>query len=202
MGHHPNIIKLIDVIETSDSIYTVMEYCAGGELFDLVSSHGRLPEAEAKYFFRQIISAVRHLHSVGLAHRDLKLENILIDSKKVVKLADFGLSTSLMDGMILSTSCGSPHYAAPELLTKEELYDGKAVDMWSCGVVLYATLIGAMPFDSNSTATLFKLIRKGKYILPKNVNALSIHAVDLIVRLLQVNPVKRLTITEAEAHPW
>jgi len=146
-GQHPNIIKLLDVIETRETVCTIMEYCSGGEYFDLIARRRRIPESEAKIYFKQLISALKHIHSEGASHRDLKPENILLDGNSNIKIGDFGLSCLAGDGKCLKTSCGSPNYAAPELLNGEP-YDGCAADMWSTGVILYASIMGALPFDS------------------------------------------------------
>ncbi|CAF0998125.1 unnamed protein product, partial [Didymodactylos carnosus] len=138
---HPHIIKLYQVISTPTDIFMVMEYVAGGELFDYIVKKGKLTEAEARPFFQQIISGVDYCHRHMIVHRDLKPENLLLDDASHVKIADFGLSNMMKDGELLKTSCGSPNYAAPEVVSGE-LYAGPEVDIWSCGVILYALLTG------------------------------------------------------------
>ncbi|GLT56299.1 hypothetical protein SLA2020_293480 [Shorea laevis] len=195
---HPHIIRLYEVIETSSDIYVVMEYVKSGELFDYIVEKGRLQEDEARNFFQQIISGVEYCHRNMVVHRDLKPENLLLDSKCNVKIADFGLSNIMRDGHFLKTSCGSPNYAAPEVISGK-LYAGPEVDVWSCGVILYALLCGTLPFDDENIPNLFKKIKGGIYTLPSH---LSPGARDLIPRMLVVDPMKRVTIPEIRQHPW
>eukprot|EP00257_Ricinus_communis_P027615 XP_025015029.1 SNF1-related protein kinase catalytic subunit alpha KIN10 [Ricinus communis] len=195
---HPHIIRLYEVIETSTDIYVVMEYVKSGELFDYIVEKGRLQEDEARNFFQQIISGVEYCHRNMVVHRDLKPENLLLDSKCNVKIADFGLSNIMRDGHFLKTSCGSPNYAAPEVISGK-LYAGPEVDVWSCGVILYALLCGTLPFDDENIPNLFKKIKGGIYTLPSH---LSPGARDLIPRMLVVDPMKRMTIPEIRLHPW
>ncbi|GLT56537.1 hypothetical protein SLA2020_295720 [Shorea laevis] len=195
---HPHIIRLYEVIETSTDIYVVMEYVKSGELFDYIVEKGRLQEDEARNFFQQIISGVEYCHRNMVVHRDLKPENLLLDSKCNVKIADFGLSNVMRDGHFLKTSCGSPNYAAPEVISGK-LYAGPEVDVWSCGVILYALLCGTLPFDDENIPNLFKKIKGGIYTLPSH---LSPGARDLIPRMLVVDPMKRVTIPEIRQHPW
>ncbi|KAL9323480.1 hypothetical protein ACSQ67_008337 [Phaseolus vulgaris] len=196
MHHH--IIRLYEVIETSTDIYVVMEYVKSGELFDYIVEKGRLQEDEARHFFQQIISGVEYCHRNMVVHRDLKPENLLLDSKFNIKIADFGLSNIMRDGHFLKTSCGSPNYAAPEVISGK-LYAGPEVDVWSCGVILYALLCGTLPFDDENIPNLFKKIKGGIYTLPSH---LSPGARELIPRMLVVDPMKRMTIPEIRQHPW
>uniref|UniRef100_A0A7N0SZ56 non-specific serine/threonine protein kinase n=1 Tax=Kalanchoe fedtschenkoi TaxID=63787 RepID=A0A7N0SZ56_KALFE len=195
---HPHIIRLYEVIETATDIYVVMEYVKCGELFDYIVEKGRLQEDEARKFFQQIISGVEYCHRNMVVHRDLKPENLLLDSKYNVKIADFGLSNVMRDGHLLKTSCGSPNYAAPEVISGR-LYAGPEVDVWSCGVILYALLCGTLPFDDENIPNLFKKIKGGIYTLPSH---LSPGARDLIPRMLVVDPMKRVTIPDIRKHPW
>lgn len=195
---HPHIIRLYEVIETSSDIYVVMEYVKAGELFDYIVEKGRLLEEEARRFFQQVTSGVEYCHRNMVVHRDLKPENLLLDSKMNVKIADFGLSNVMRDGHFLKTSCGSPNYAAPEVISGK-LYGGPEVDVWSCGVILYALLCGSLPFDDENIPNLFKKIKGGIYNLPSH---LSPGARDLIPRMLLVDPLKRITIPEIRQHPW
>ncbi|PIA35641.1 hypothetical protein AQUCO_03500179v1 [Aquilegia coerulea] len=195
---HPHIIRLYEVIETPADIYVVMEYVKSGELFDYIVEKGRLQEEEARNFFQQIISGVEYCHRNMVVHRDLKPENLLLDSKSNVKIADFGLSNIMRDGHFLKTSCGSPNYAAPEVISGK-LYAGPEVDVWSCGVILYALLCGTLPFDDENIPNLFKKIKGGIYTLPSHLSA---GARDLIPRMLVVDPMKRMTIPEIRQHPW
>lgn len=175
----------------------VLEY-AGGELFDYIVSNGRLPEAKARQFFQQIVCAVEYCHRHKIVHRDLKPENLLLDDQYSVKIADFGLSNIMTDGNFLKTSCGSPNYAAPEVISGK-LYAGPEVDVWSCGVILYVLLVGRLPFDDEYIPTLFKKIAAGNYSIP---SYLSSGSVSLIKRMLMVNPVHRITIAEIRQDPW
>ncbi|KAL2343200.1 hypothetical protein Fmac_004485 [Flemingia macrophylla] len=195
---HPHIIRLYDVIETPTNIYVVMEYVKSGELFDYIVEKGRLHEDEARRFFQQIISGVEYCHRNMVVHRDLKPENLLLDSKWNVKIADFGLCNVIRDGHLLKTSCGSPNYAAPEVISGK-LYAGPEVDVWSCGVILYALLCGYLPFEDENIPNLFKKIKGGIYTLPSD---LSPGARDLIQGMLSVDPMRRMTIPEIRQHPW
>uniref|UniRef100_A0AAV1UUN6 non-specific serine/threonine protein kinase n=1 Tax=Peronospora matthiolae TaxID=2874970 RepID=A0AAV1UUN6_9STRA len=195
---HPHIIRLYEVIDTPTDIFMVLEYIAGGELFDYIVSKGRLSPEEARHFFHQIISGVEYCHFHRIVHRDLKPENLLLDADNNIKIADFGLSNSMEDGDFLRTSCGSPNYAAPEVISGS-LYAGPEVDVWSCGVILYALLCGSLPFDDESIPNLFKKIRGGMYSLPSHLSEM---ARDLIPRMLVVDPMKRITIPEIRQHPW
>lgn len=195
---HPHIIRLYEVIETHTDIYVVMEYVKSGELFDYIVEKGRLQEAEARRFFQQIISGVEYCHRNMIVHRDLKPENLLLDSKLNIKIVDFGLSNIMRDGHFLKTSCGSPNYAAPEVISGK-LYAGPEVDVWSCGVILYALLCGTLPFDDENIPNLFKKIKGGIYTLP---SYLSVGARELIPRMLIVDPMKRITIPEIRQHSW
>lgn len=198
MCTHPHIIRLYEVIDTPSDIFVIMEYVSGGELFDFIVSRGRLPPDEARQFFHQIVSGIEYCHYHKIVHRDLKPENLLLDSDNNIKLADFGLSNVAHDGDFLRTSCGSPNYAAPEVISGN-LYAGAEVDVWSMGVILYALLCGTLPFDDESIPNLFKKIKSGMYSLPSH---LSQSARDLILRLLVVDPMKRITIPEVRQHQW
>jgi serine/threonine protein kinase len=195
---HPHIIRLYEVIDTPTDIFLVNEYVSGGELFDYIVSKGRLSADEARNFFHQIISGVEYCHFQKIVHRDLKPENLLLDASLNIKIADFGLSNLMRDGDFLRTSCGSPNYAAPEVISGH-LYAGPEVDVWSCGVILYALLCGSLPFDDESIPNLFKKIKSGMYSLPTHLSQL---AKNLIPRMLEVDPMKRITIPEIRLHPW
>ncbi|OQO07201.1 hypothetical protein B0A48_07771 [Cryoendolithus antarcticus] len=194
---HPHIIKLFTVITTPGEIVMVLEY-AGGELFDYIVQHGKMAEEKARKFFQQIVCAVEYCHRHKIVHRDLKPENLLLDSDLNVKIADFGLSNIMTDGNFLKTSCGSPNYAAPEVISGK-LYAGPEVDVWSCGVILYVLLCGRLPFDDEYIPALFKKIAQGQYVTP---NYLSSGAKKLISRMLQVSPVHRITVQEIRQDPW
>ncbi|GFX48367.1 5'-AMP-activated protein kinase catalytic subunit alpha-2 [Trichonephila clavipes] len=195
---HPHIIKLYQVISTPTDIFMIMEYVSGGELFDYIVKHGKLKEADARRFFQQIISGVDYCHRHMVVHRDLKPENLLLDQHLNVKIADFGLSNMMMDGEFLRTSCGSPNYAAPEVISGK-LYAGPEVDIWSCGVILYALLCGTLPFDDEHVPTLFRKIKSGIFPIPDYLNK---SVVNLLVYMLQVDPMKRATMNDIKEHDW
>ena len=194
---HPNVINLYDIWENRGELYLILEFVAGGELFDYVSSNGALPEEEAVRLFRQIISGLSYCHRFNICHRDLKPENILLDKDRNVKLADFGMAALQPKDSWLNTSCGSPHYAAPEIIQGLQ-YRGDKADIWSCGIILFAMLNGFLPFDGGDLTSTLRLVRKGDYFLPPN---LSIEASDLIQRILQKRPERRITMDEVWAHP-
>ncbi|KAK1144515.1 Protein kinase [Aspergillus melleus] len=194
---HPHIIKLYTVIATKSDIVMVLEY-AERELFDYLVKRGRCNDTEARKFFQQIICAVEYCHRHKIVHRDLKPENLLIDSEKNVKIADFGLSNIMTDGNFLKTSCGSPNYAAPEVISGK-LYAGPEVDVWSCGVILYVLLVGRLPFDDDYIPALFKKIAAGNFHMPPYISQ---GAARLIKMMLQVHPVHRITIPEIRQDPW
>ncbi|XP_066581707.1 5'-AMP-activated protein kinase catalytic subunit alpha-2 [Prorops nasuta] len=195
---HPHIIKLYQVISTPTDIFMIMEYVSGGELFDYIVKHAKLKEHEARRFFQQIISGVDYCHRHMIVHRDLKPENLLLDHNLHVKIADFGLSNMMMDGEFLCTSCGSPNYAAPEVISGK-LYAGPEVDIWSCGVILYALLCGTLPFDDEHVPTLFRKIKSGSYPIPEYLKK---SVVSLLDHMLQVDPMRRATIEDIKKHEW
>ncbi|KAL8689686.1 MAG: hypothetical protein Q9218_004698 [Villophora microphyllina] len=194
---HPHIIKLYTVITTPADIIMVLEY-AGGELFDYLVKNGKMPEPKARRFFQQIVCAVEYCHRHKIVHRDLKPENLLLDPELNVKIADFGLSNIMTDGNFLKTSCGSPNYAAPEVISGK-LYAGPEVDVWSCGVILYVLLVGRLPFDDDFIPALFKKIAAGNFTMP---NFISGGAKQIINKMLRVNAVQRITIQEIRQNDW
>lgn len=147
-----------EVISTPTDIIIVLEF-AGGELFNYIVANGRMPEAQARRFFQQLISGIEYSHRLKIVHRDLKPENVLLDDDLNVKIADFGLSNKIADGDFLKTSCGSPNYAAPEVI-RGGLYTGPEIDVWSCGVILYVMLCGRLPFEDDDVQTLFTKISR------------------------------------------
>ncbi|XP_068238962.1 5'-AMP-activated protein kinase catalytic subunit alpha-2 isoform X2 [Palaemon carinicauda] len=195
---HPHIIKLYQVISTPTDIFMVMEYASGGELFDYIKEKGKLKESEARRFFQQIISGVDYCHRHMVVHRDLKPENLLLDHNLHVKIADFGLSNMMVDGEFLRTSCGSPNYAAPEVISGK-LYAGPEVDVWSCGIILYALLCGTLPFDDEHVPSLFKKIKSGVFQIPDYLNQ---SVVRLLLHMLMVDPMKRATVDDIKKHEW
>lgn len=194
---HPHIIKLYEVISTPTDIIIVLEY-AGGELFNYIVANGRMPEPRARRFFQQLISGIEYSHKLKIVHRDLKPENVLLDDDLNVKIADFGLSNEIKDGDFLKTSCGSPNYAAPEVI-RGGLYTGPEIDVWSCGVILYVMLCGRLPFEDDDVQTLFTKISQGSYHMPSYLGA---DARGLINHMLAIDPVKRITIPEITQHPF
>ncbi|XP_069737208.1 maternal embryonic leucine zipper kinase [Phaenicophaeus curvirostris] len=199
---HQHICQLYHVMETSQKIFIVLEYCPGGELFDYIVSKDRLSEEEARVFFRQIVSAIAYVHSQGYTHRDLKPENLLIDEEHKLKLIDFGLCAKPKGGLDcpLQTCCGSPAYAAPEVI-QGKAYIGPEADIWSMGVLLYALLCGFLPFDDDNVMALYQKIMRGKYTTPK---WLSLSSTLLLNEMLQVkvDPKKRITVKDLLRHPW
>lgn len=185
------------VITTPTDIIMVLEY-AGNELFDYLVKHGKMAETKARRFFQQIVCAVEYCHRHKIVHRDLKPENLLLDAQLNVKIADFGLSNIMTDGNFLKTSCGSPNYAAPEVISGK-LYAGPEVDVWSCGVILYVLLVGRLPFDDEFIPSLFKKISSGTYSTPPFVSSGARH---IIHKMLKVNAIQRITIQEIRQDPW
>ncbi|KAF4153305.1 hypothetical protein CNMCM6069_001003 [Aspergillus lentulus] len=194
---HPNVISLYDVWENRGELYLVLEYVQGGELFHYVQNHGPLPEEEAVRLFRQIIAGLGYCHRFNICHRDLKPENILLDSWRNVKLADFGMAALQPAGHWLNTSCGSPHYAAPEIIYGRK-YRGDKADIWSCGIILYALLTGYLPFDGGDLPSTLRQVKRGEYTIPPE---LSVEAADLIQRILQKRPEDRITMHGIWMHP-
>ncbi|KAI8324593.1 Pkinase-domain-containing protein [Martensiomyces pterosporus] len=202
------IVRLHDIIETERYIGIVIEYASGGELFDHILAHRQLKENDACRLFAQLIAGVSYLHSKHIVHRDLKLENLLLDRNRNIKITDFGFANQFRapGDDLMSTSCGSPCYAAPELVVSDGPYVGTAVDIWSCGVILYAMLAGYLPFDDDPSnpegdniTQLYKYILSTPLVFPESVSSL---ARDLLRRMLVPNPVKRATLEEIKAHEW
>lgn len=167
-----------------------MEYACGGELFDYIVKRKKLKEAEACKFFQQIISGVEYIHRCGICHRDLKPENLLLDESKNIKIVDFGLSNTYREGGLLKTACGSPCYAAPEMIAGKKYY-GLASDIWSCGIILYAMTCGFLPFEDPNTNKLYKKILACDFTIP---SSLSVDCKDLVKKILNTDPAKRITI--------
>ena len=195
---HNNIVHLYDVKETPTSLYIIMEYINGKELFEYIISNKKLSELESCKFYQQIISGIEYLGKIKVVHRDIKPENLLLDNKNNIKIVDFGLSNSYPKNELLTTACGSPCYAAPEMINGERYYGLKA-DIWSSGIVLYAMLCGYLPFEESDNEKLYKKITAGKFKTP---NFLSDSAKDFLHRILDVDPKSRITIPQMKKHPW
>lgn len=199
--NHPNVLRLYDVWETNTSLYMVLEYAEKGELFNLLVERGPLPENEAVCFFRQIIIGVSYCHALGIVHRDLKPENLLLDHNLNIKIADFGMAALETEDKLLETSCGSPHYAAPEIVSGIP-YHGFASDVWSCGVIFFALLTGRLPFDEEdgNIRNLLLKVQSGKFDMPDD-DEISPEAQDLLARILTVDPEYRIKPREILRHP-
>ncbi|XP_064159598.1 MAP/microtubule affinity-regulating kinase 4 isoform X5 [Anguilla rostrata] len=196
--NHPNIVQLFEVIETDKTLYLIMEYASGGEVFDYLVSHGRMKEKEARAKFRQIVSAVHYCHQKNIVHRDLKAENLLLDADSNIKIADFGFSNEFTLGNKLDTFCGSPPYAAPELFQGKK-YDGPEVDIWSLGVILYTLVSGSLPFDGQNLQELRERVLRGKYRVPFYM---STDCEGILRRFLVLNPTKRCTLEQIMKDKW
>ncbi|XP_052057797.1 MAP/microtubule affinity-regulating kinase 3-like isoform X4 [Mytilus californianus] len=198
MLDHPNIVKLFEVIQTEKTLYLVMEYASGGEVFDYLVAHGRMKEKEARSKFRQIVSAVQYCHQKHIVHRDLKAENLLLDGDMNIKIADFGFSNEFVPGNKLDTFCGSPPYAAPELFQGKK-YDGPEVDVWSLGVILYTLVSGSLPFDGQNLKELRERVLRGKYRIPFYM---STDCENLLKKFLVLNPTKRASLENIMKDRW
>ncbi|KAI9744590.1 MAG: hypothetical protein M1818_002119 [Claussenomyces sp. TS43310] len=236
---HPNIVRLHEMVETDKHIGIILEYASGGELFDYILNHRYLKDNAARRLFAQLVSGVGYLHKKGIVHRDLKLENLLLDRNRNIIITDFGFANTFnprdelgeeveynlsnreyvkrteLDkvlpggfrrGDLMQTSCGSPCYAAPELVVSDSLYTGRKVDVWSCGVILYAMLAGYLPFDDDpanpegdNINLLYKYIVSTPLTFPEYVTP---HARDLLRRILVPDPRKRADLFEVARHSW
>lgn len=174
-----------------------MEYASGGELFKYIVKNTRIKEREAAKFYCQLICGIEYIHRLGIVHRDLKPENLLLDSSKNIKIVDFGLSNTFKIREQLKTACGSPCYAAPEMISGNK-YIASKVDVWSSGVILYAMLCGYLPFEDQKTAVLYKKILSGDYATPK---FLSTESKDLFKHVLNTDPDARFSVTQIKNHP-
>jgi calcium/calmodulin-dependent protein kinase I len=201
---HPNCVQLFEMFESKKSVYMVLELLTGGELFDRVIQKGSFSEKEAADLIRALAGALEYLHGVGIVHRDLKPENLIYASARpdsAIKITDFGLAKFAQNQKTMSTACGTPGYVAPEVL-KNEPY-GAPVDLWSLGVILYILLCGFPPFYHESTAALYKLIKRGQYDFPAPYwTDISDSAKNLVRSLLTVDPKGRATPSQVLAHPW
>ncbi|URE07602.1 serine threonine-protein kinase [Musa troglodytarum] len=205
---HPNIVRFKEVVLTPTHLAIVMEYAAGGELFERICSAGRFSEDEARYFFQQLISGVSYCHSMEICHRDLKLENTLLDGSPTprVKICDFGYSKSALLHSQPKSTVGTPAYIAPEVLSTKE-YDGKIADVWSCGVTLYVMLAGSYPFEDPEDPRNFRKtiseqrILNVQYSVPEYIR-ISSECRQLLSQIFVASPSKRITIPEIKQHPW
>jgi 5'-AMP-activated protein kinase catalytic alpha subunit len=195
---HPHVVRLYEVIESKTAIFSIMEYVSEGELFEYIVKKQKLDESECLRLFQQVISGLDYCHANMVCHRDLKPENLLLDSEYRLKIVDFGFASRMRDGYWLSTSCGSPNYAAPEVISGQP-YAGPEVDVWSAGVILFATLCGRLPFDDEDIRALFKNIRSGQYTVPSHVSA---GPRALLAKMLDVDPAKRITLSEIRQDAW
>ncbi|CAN8230688.1 unnamed protein product [Cochlearia groenlandica] len=196
---HPCVVRLYEVLASRTKIYIILEYITGGELFDKIVRNGRLSESEARKYFHQLIDGVDYCHSKGVYHRDLKPENLLLDSQGNLKISDFGLSALPEQGVtLLKTTCGTPNYVAPEVLSHKG-YNGAVADVWSCGVILYVLMAGYLPFDELDLPTLYSKIDTAEFSCP---SYFALAAKSLIRRILDPNPETRITIAEIRKDEW
>ncbi|XP_028086215.1 CBL-interacting protein kinase 23-like isoform X1 [Camellia sinensis] len=198
---HPNVIRMYEVMASKTKIYIVLELVTGGELFDKIASKGRLKEDEARKYFQQLINAVDYCHSRGVFHRDLKPENLLLDANEVLKVSDFGLSAlpqQVREDGLLHTTCGTPNYVAPEVINNKG-YDGAKADLWSCGVILFVLMAGYLPFEESNLMALYKKIFKAEFTCPPWFSS---SAKKLVKRILDPNPMTRITIAEVIENEW
>uniref|UniRef100_A0A7N6B6N0 Protein kinase domain-containing protein n=1 Tax=Anabas testudineus TaxID=64144 RepID=A0A7N6B6N0_ANATE len=193
---HPHVLKLHDVYENKKYLYLVLEHVSGGELFDYLVKKGRLTPKEARKFFRQIISALDFCHSHSICHRDLKPENLLLDEKNNIRIADFGMASLQVGDSLLETSCCT-HTA--QFIMRGEKYDGRKADAWSCGVILFALLVGALPFDDDNLRNLLEKVKLGVFHMPHFIPP---DCQNLLRGMIEVDPNKRLTLEQIQKHTW
>ena len=200
MLNHPNIIQIYEIIENSKNFYLVMEYAPGGELFNYIVKNEKIDENESSYFFSQIIHGIEEIHKKKICHRDIKPENLLLTTNKIIKIIDFGLSNEYEK--FLSTPCGSPCYASPEMIHGVK-YNGLSVDLWASGIILYAMVCGYLPFDDKNNEKLFQKILQCKVEFPPSEETkISSECKDLILKILTPNPSKRIKLDEIKSHPF
>ncbi|KAE9617651.1 hypothetical protein Lal_00018537 [Lupinus albus] len=200
LQHHPNILRINEVMATKTKIYLIVEFAEGGELFSKIAHHGKMPELLARRYFQQLVLALCYCHHHGVAHRDLKPQNLLLDADGNLKVSDFGLSAlpeQLNDGL-LHTTCGTPAYTAPEILARR-LYDGAKADAWSCGLILFVLLVGHLPFDETNILAMCKKIKNRDYVFPTWISKSARH---IIFRLLDPNPKTRMKLDSLFENSW
>uniref|UniRef100_A0A1A7YKC9 Protein kinase domain-containing protein n=2 Tax=Iconisemion striatum TaxID=60296 RepID=A0A1A7YKC9_9TELE len=195
---HENIVALEDIYESSNHLYLIMQLVSGGELFDRIVEKGFYTEMDASRLIRQVLDAVNYLHSMAIVHRDLKPENLLLDEKNNIRIADFGMASLQVGENLLETSCGSPHYACPEVIRGEK-YDGRKADAWSCGVILFALLVGALPFDDDNLRNLLEKVKLGVFHMPHFIPP---DCQNLLRGMIEVDATKRLTLEQIQKHTW
>ena len=195
---HPNIIQIFQIIEDKKNYYLIMEYAQCGELFTHIVNNKRLNETEAALFYTQLIQALAFIHKHRIVHRDIKPENLLLKENNILTIIDFGLSNMYNQNQLLITPCGSPCYAAPEMIQGKK-YSGLMVDIWSSGIVLYAMVCGYLPFEDKNNDKLYKKILSGHFEIPDRLSA---NCKDLLKKILKVNPKKRIKLDEIMKHPF
>ncbi|KAK6350360.1 hypothetical protein TWF696_006592 [Orbilia brochopaga] len=195
---HSNVIQLYEIWDSKDEIYLVLEYVPGGDLLQYMVRMRGLSEEGIAHIFRQIVAGLSYLHNLRIYHRDLKHENIMVDYRGNLKIADFGMAALQPENTKFRSACGSPNYAAPEVIQSLP-YNGSAADIWSAGVILYGMLTHRLPFDHTDTATILGRIIRADYEIPQYVSR---EAADLIVRMLEVDPIKRITLSDIFQHPF
>ncbi|CAL5990994.1 Kinase [Hexamita inflata] len=195
---NPYIVNVFETINTPNYLYVIMEYAENGELFEYLKQKKRFTEQQAGRIFVQLINGINYCHSKKVCHRNLKLENILLDSHLNVKISNFEYASLLEDDNMLSIICGTPSYASPELLSKKK-FDGPLTDVWACGIILFAMLCGYLPFDDDDLKNLYKKIKKGQFQIPTYVSPI---ARDLISKILVIDPNQRISISQIMQYPW
>lgn len=196
--NHPNVVKFYETFESRNHILIIMEYISCGDLLSFVRKRTKLSEKVAKFIFRQIVEALQYIHSKNIIHRDIKLDNILIDLNNTIKLCDFGVSKQIKQGEVIYDQCGTPAYIAPEIL-RNEGFQGFSADIWSAGIVLYAMVQGRVPFFTKEVQDLYLLITKNPYTPLQDVSK---ELEDLVAKLLEKDPSKRITTEQILKHPW
>ncbi|KAJ7954806.1 Non-specific serine/threonine protein kinase [Quillaja saponaria] len=200
LHHHPNILKILEVMATKTKIYLIVELATGGELFTKIARKGRLTEPVARRYFQQLVSALEFCHQNGVAHRDMKPQNLLLDKDGNLKVSDFGLSAlpeQLKNG-VLHTACGTPAYTAPEVFCRRG-YNGSKADAWSCGVILFVLLAGYLPFHDSNLSTMYKKINRREYLFPEWISKPARH---VIYQLLDPNPNTRMSMESLVKTYW